>query len=171
MPALTRAVVVQRARSVVNTGKYVLGKGGMKPDSASPLNTAGESDCSGFAAWAVGLSRHQPNNVFYKALNGGWLETTAMTADGLRPGGLFEKVTVPEAGDLICYGDRKVKTAEGKLKTVQGHVGVISEVVNGKVTRVIHCSSGNYRRMKKAIQETSPEVFYNNGAIYLRRSA
>jgi hypothetical protein len=33
---------------------------------------------------------------------------------------------------------------------------------------VIHCSSGNFRRLGKAIQETPADLFYNNGAICAR---
>jgi hypothetical protein len=167
--ALTRAVMLQRARGAVGKGVYKLGMGGMRPDKDTPLNSEGQCDCSGFTSWASGVSRHQPLNVFYKALNGGWLETTAMV--GLRPGGLFEKVTVPEPGDLICWGDRKIKGADGKLRNTQGHVGVITEVTAGKATKVVHCSSGNFKRAGYAIAETSADIFHKNGAIYLRRVA
>ena len=40
-----------------------------------------------------------------------------------------------------------------------GHVGIVSEVKNGKMTKVIHCSSGNDKKYNDSIQETSPTVF------------
>jgi cell wall-associated NlpC family hydrolase len=162
-PAGGRADIVARARSAIGLRiDYKLGKGGMNPATKSPASN-GECDCSGFSSWCIGLSR-QTKDPFYVALNGGWLETTAMTADALRTGGILTKVDTPQPGDLIVYGDRVVNGRRS-----QGHVGIVSEVRDGKASKVIHCSSGNARRVPgRAVQETSPSLFFNAGAIYAR---
>jgi hypothetical protein len=153
-PVAGRPDIVARARR--------LGKGGMDPKTKSPAS-GGECDCSGFSSWCIGLSR-QTQDPFYVQLNGGWLETTAMVADALRAGGILTKVSAPLPGDLIVYGDRVVNGRRS-----QGHVGIVSEVANGKATKVVHCSSGNGRRVPgRAVQETAPTVFINAGAIYAR---
>ena len=141
---------------------YKLGKGGFTPAAQSPGEAASQCDCSGFVAWCIGQSR-QTSNPFYKALNGGWIETTAMVADALAVGGIFTKTDNPVPGDVIVWGDRKVNG-----KTVQGHVGIIAQVADGKATKVIHCSSGNFKKFGKAIQETDAALFYRNNAICAR---
>lgn len=141
---------------------YKLGMGGMRPVRESPANSDGQCDCSGFVSWCLGLSR-QTADPFYRQLNGGWIETTAVVADAIAPRGLFSRVDVPEPGDIMVWGDSKKNG-----RTVQGHIGIIAAVENGRATRVIHCSSGNFRRLGKAVQETNADIFHNNGAIYAR---
>jgi hypothetical protein len=43
----------------------------------------------------------------------------------------------------------------------------VTEVREGKVTKVIHCSSGNFRRYGDAIKETPPTVFQVPDAIFV----
>lgn len=157
------SAILDRARQACAIPtKYVLGKGGMKPTREVPGNSEGQCDCSGFVSWCLGISR-QTTNPFYRQLNGGWIETTAVAADALKPGGVFVKVEQPAPGDIIVWGDRRVNG-----RHTQGHIGVISAVEDGRATRVIHCSSGNFRRTGQAVQETSADVFHRNGAICAR---
>ena len=157
------AEILKRARiACALPVAYKLGMGGMKPVRESPANSEGQCDCSGFVSWCLGVSR-QTADPFYKQLNGGWIETTAVVADALAAHGLFAKVDSAEVGDIIVWGDSKKNG-----KTVQGHIGIVSVVENGRATRVIHCSNGNFKRSGQAVQETSADIFHNNGAIYAR---
>lgn len=159
--------IVRRARSAIGEGRYKLGKGGRVPRSSSPLQN-GECDCSGFAAWACGVDRYQPDKI-----NGDedWVETSAIVRDATGPAESFIRMNERRPGYLLVWGDRQVpdRKRPGKTRTAQGHVGVISEVdAHGKVTKVIHCSMGNYRTKGAAIAETDPNVFLTNGAITVK---
>jgi hypothetical protein len=133
-----------RARSAIGTGVvYKLGKGGFDP--TKPLG--GYADCSGFVAWAIGIPRELPPG------SGRWLQTTTYWEGGGAAGeGLFDQVAASAGapGDLIVYPD---------IGGSQGHIGLISETVGGRPAKVIHCSSGNYKRTGDAIRETTPDVF------------
>ncbi len=48
-----------------------------------------------------------------------------------------------------------------------GHVGIVTNVGNGKVRKVIHCSSGNFRKYGDAIRETPPTVFQVPDAVFV----
>lgn len=106
------------------------------------------SDCSGFTDWVWGFSRGATG-----------LNTDAIIRDARSSGGRFDLVTgTPMVGDGIVFG-----AGNGRR---HGHVGIISEVINGRVTKVIHCSSAH--AAPRAIRETGPEVFTRNGAIIVR---
>ncbi len=142
---------------------YLLGSGGMHPEALSAWdNDRGRhSDCSGFAAWCCGYSR-QTHDPFYVGRNGGWINTDSMRADGLATGGMFTAVIRAEPGDLIVFPG-------GIPGHTIGHVGVISEVDStGCPTRVVHCSSGNYRRTGDAVQETGRDVFATPKTLLIR---
>ena len=164
--SVSLADIVERALSACGEGKYVLGKGGRNPLADSPLHD-GACDCSGFVAWCIGLDRYQPGKV----AGGDWIETSAMVRDANYDRNLFVPMNERRPGYILVWGDRQVSDRKrpGKTRTVQGHVGVISEVdQHGKVTKVIHCSSGNYRTKGVAIAETDPGVFLTNGAMVVR---
>jgi cell wall-associated NlpC family hydrolase len=152
---MTRATVLTRARSGVGHGcAYVLGKGGMNPESATPWGEKIECDCSGFALWTVHLHRLV------------WLDTTRIVQIARDLARIFVQIPWSDAkpADLIVYGDR-IGTDR---KEHQGHMGVISEVTHGP-TRVIHCSAGNWKRTGDAVQETGPEAWtMNQGSIVVR---
>lgn len=150
---MKREEVVARARSAAgHKCAYGLGKGGFNPAAPHPWNSAGLCDCSGFAAWCLGQSRHT-DNPWYAETNGGWLETSAIVRDCGTPFGMFDKAKWTEAkpGDLVVYGDEK--RADGTAR--QGHVGVIVEVSEMGPKAAVHCSSGNFRTYQDAIRETS----------------
>jgi peptidoglycan hydrolase-like protein with peptidoglycan-binding domain len=143
----SRERTLKRARQMIGKGiRYKLGKGGFDP--AKPIKN--ECDCSGFVAWAIGIPRQLPPGT------GTWLQTDSYWQGGRTAGeGLFDRVDEgrAEAGDVVVYPDRNGK---------QGHMGVVTAVKDGRVTRVIHCSSGNDRSFADAIRETGPEVFRSN---------
>jgi hypothetical protein len=135
----------------------------MRPHDPHPWNSALSCDCSGFAAWVLGVSR-QTDNPWYKKQNGGWLETSAMVRDCETPYGIFAMVTLTQArvGDLLVYGDRVSKAG----KPVQGHVGICTQAGPKGPEMVAHCSSGNYRKTGDAIRETDAAWWYlANGVI------
>ena len=153
-PAST-AELVTRARSVVNSNiAYKLGKGGTSPTLALPSDN-GLCDCSGFVCWVLGLSR-QTTIPYYKNF-GGWIYTDSMEADVNAAAGIFDRLARPEPGCIVVYG------AKEKI----GHVGLVSEVVNGEMSKVIHCSSGNSKKFNgHSIQETPPTVFERPDALW-----
>lgn len=148
--------LVTRARSVVNCPLlYKLGSGGMFPKDALPSRDE-FCDCSGFVCWVLHLSR-KTNIPFYKQF-GGWIFTDSMAHDVHKSSGIFEKLQFPEPGCIVVYGAGK------KI----GHVGIVSEVSGNAMKRVIHCSSGNSKKFKAAIQETTPVVFNRADAVWGR---
>ena len=141
---MTLAEVVARARRSIGHGcKYVLGKGGMDPRSPHPWDSELQCDCSGFAMWCCDLSRQ---------FGDGWLNTDSILKDGKTPGGLFEQVPMDEAvpGYLLVYG---------RGTGAYGHIGVISAIGDGGAEKAIHCSSGNWKKLKDAIAETGIGVW------------
>lgn len=145
--------------------EYRLGKGGMKPNDPVPHDSEQGCDCSGFVAWVLGISRQCAR------IPGGWIETTLVWKDARGTRKVFEQVSTPMPGDLIVYPDKSYTVTEGgqrTRKTRQGHIGVVTRVAGGKVTRVVHCSAGNFRRTGRAVQETDAKVFVDHGAICVR---
>lgn len=156
---MTVADILARARSQIGLKTiYKLGAGGISPALTRPVNVSGECDCSGYVTWCLGISR-QTKDPKYVAFNGGWINTDAMVKDAATPAGLFEKIGAPKQGCLVVFG------AKAGVRKV-GHVALVSRVVEGKVAKVIHCSSGNYRSTGDAIQETGPAVFDQPDAIF-----
>lgn len=163
---MTPDQVVARARGAIGRHtRYELGAGGMDPTRPSPGNALECCDCSGFAAWCLGVSR-KTDDPWYKEQNGGWLETTAIFHDCATPFGAFDGVEWAEArpSDLLVWGDRK----DDQGVVHQGHVGVVSEVDPSGPTLVVHCSHGNFVATGDAIQETHPLIFQEHGARVAR---
>ena len=146
--------LINRARSAINKGiRYELGKGGMNATAKFPDDRK-LCDCSGFVCWILGISR-KTNFPFYKKF-GGWIFTDSMVEDINSSSGIFEKLHVPVPGCIVVYG------AGPKI----GHVGLVSEVTEGKMKKVIHCSSTNDNKFKDSIQETSPAVFDRADTVF-----
>lgn len=146
--------LVARARSAINQGiRYKLGEGGTRPTAALPAS-GNWCDCSGFVCWVLGLAR-QTKLPFYKKY-GGWIYTDSMVADVNSQAGIFEKLAIPEVGCIVVYG----------AGAAIGHVGLVSDVENGHMKQVIHCSSGNDAHFNDAIQETGPAVFDRADALW-----
>jgi cell wall-associated NlpC family hydrolase len=152
--------IVTRARSAIGRStRYVLGRGGMKPDTPHPADDEGGCDCSGFAAWALGISRWiREGHPLLGRFDGSWFETSAVVRNARLPGGPLAPVewSAARPGCLIVYGDRKLPTG----RTSQGHIGVVTEADGSGPLAVCHCSSGNWKRTEDAIQETPVEAFW-----------
>ena len=155
-PAASVNSIIQRAASAINKGiRYKLGDGGITPTASLPTANK-RCDCSGFVCWVYGLSR-KTTIPFYNQF-GGWIFTDSMEADVKSQAGIFEKLNIPEVGCMVVYG------AGNKI----GHVGIVSELANGQMKKVIHCSSGNDAKFKDSIQETAPTVFNRADALWGR---
>jgi cell wall-associated NlpC family hydrolase len=153
--------VVARARSQIGLRTiYALGAGGRRPADAR-CTQGGKCDCSGFAAWCIGVDRFT-QDPWYRTVNGGWLETSAIFRDLATPLGIVDAWEWAKAqpGMLLVWGDRK----DGAGKVHQGHIGVVSRVDGGGPTHVIHCSQGNFYGVGDAIQETSVLLFIQHEA-------
>lgn len=147
---MTPKELIERARMYVNRPcTYGLGKGGMKPANKSPMTSEGKCDCSGFVSWCLGISR-QTTHPLYKRLNGGWLETTAIWNDAVKYStGYFEELARAVPGCIVVYPDSK--------SGGQGHIGIVSQVKDGRAVAVIHCSAGNTKG--RAIKENEGAAF------------
>lgn len=158
---MTAAEAVTRARGAIGHGcVYALGKGGMHPDALHPWPPGMPNlgcDCSGFVAWALGVSRYLTKNHPHYEF-GGWFETSAVYRDAKSPFGFVAEVLWAEArpGDILVWGDHAGH---------QGHIGLISEADEHGPTKVIHCSKGNWRTTGDAIQETDVDIFRRNLAV------
>ena len=98
------------------------------------------------------------DHPLYRSVNGGWFETSALYEDGLRNTGFFSKVDIATPGCLVVFPDKITKSG----KKTEGHVGIAVAAsgagVDG-ITKVVHCSSGNYKRHKDAVRVTGPEIW------------
>jgi hypothetical protein len=149
--------VVVRARRVSGKGcQYVLGAGGMHPESTVPWNQEMACDCSGFAMWCLGLSRKQGDL---------WYGTDEIVHDATHESEpLFMEVSWVDVlpGDLLVWPG-----SEGH----HGHVGVVSTINPHGPDTVVHCSLGNFKNTGDAIRETPPELFMVRQAIVARCNA
>jgi hypothetical protein len=132
----------------------LLDGGGGGRDPWLPLPTAtGHCDCSGFACWASGFARHQPDFA-----EGGDIFTDAALLDADHKRSFFEEQATPLPGDWIVYGSANRGHAGGRV----GHVGVIVGVPNGwrhdhgfRALTVVQCAAFHGR----AIRETDGAFF------------
>jgi hypothetical protein len=155
LPISSPQDAIDRARTALGKKtEYKLGKGGYKPDLKTPA-PAGKCDCTGFLAWAFGISR-ELDNPYYKQLNGGWFETSAIYKDIQSPYGIFSQLDKPQVGAVAVYGD-----SGGH----EGHIGLITEVKNGKVQKVIHCSCSAWKDDGDAIAENAIKALTDNPAV------
>jgi len=148
---------VVRARTAIGRGtRYKLGQGGFHPLDVLPTRT-GQCDCSGFAAWTMGINRWQGRHKKPWASYLPWVETTAIVRDATGAQRLFKRIDEPVPGCLVVYGDRLGR---------QGHVGIVDNVRGLKDFTVIHCSKGN-DRSGDAIQRTNGGLFVRAKAIFV----
>ncbi len=155
------AQFISRARSASGYKTiYKLGAGGMNPASTRPVSPGNKCDCSGFVCWALGISR-QTTHPLYRKFNGGWINTDGIVHDAKNPTGYFSQLDKAKIGCIIVFPGGRVNGI-----TKIGHVGIVTAVKDGKASKVLHCSSGNYLSNGEAIQETLPTVFNRRDTIY-----
>lgn len=148
---------IARALSGVGKGTRYESPGRMPSFDGSAWPTNARCDCSGFVDWCLRLfPARRVDHPLYRRVNGGWFETTAIHADGHHSTGFFTRLSEARPGALLVYPDHRGS---------EGHVGLVLEAagpgVQG-VTRVVHCSLGNWRSKKDAIQVTEPDAWINN---------
>jgi CHAP domain len=108
--------------------------------------------------WCLGISR-KTDHKLYKQFNGGWINTDAIVHDADTSTGFFYKIDSPKVGAIVVYPSRKPDRK-------YGHVGIVTEINQDKISKVIHCSSTNYKDLGDAISETDAGVFTDKGAIF-----
>lgn len=156
-------VLLTRARSACGRKTtYRLGAGGMAPALSMPWAGVQDHscDCSGFVSWCLGLSRRVNGFPWYDAAhNGEWLNTDAVVRDANSPFGFFDLIKEVRPGAVIVFPRADALN--------YGHIGIVSEVgEKPEDMRVIHCSAGNFNKLKDAIAETDGRAFKRPSTIY-----
>lgn len=148
------STVISRALSALGKGTEYKSPGSMPAFSAYAWPSKAKNDCSGFVSWCLRFSQNRKvQHPLYVSTNGGWFETTAIHRDGLSSTGYFTQIDSGQPGALLVYPDRKGH---------DGHVGIVVDSKGkgvGGVTKVIHCSLGNYPNTRDAIQLTGPDAW------------
>jgi hypothetical protein len=170
--AMTGQLAATRATqaAAANRTAYRLGAGGKDPSRSGPNDSAGESDCVGFACWASGIDRFQEVDFPYW---GGWINTDSAieSAKDKRHHATIPAISfkllgtydVIETGDWILFNSID-EDHDGKRDRV-GHVGVVvdrSGYATGSVfsaIKIAHCSPANHVHGDDAIAITGPETF------------
>ena len=177
---------VERARSMLNRGKYHLGHGGRNPLAEDPFDHddpdfEGEEtvDCSGFVAWTEGADRFEPGN--HPGLSepneqddGVWFSTRTMVRDsGNKKKYRHRRVGRDEPvkpGDVIVYPPYGSKH--------YGHTGLVASVDDqfeakrkqragwGRHARIIHASTGNGG---VCVRESDAMLWEHSGRAYFLR--
>jgi len=151
---ISRETVIARAMSAVDSDTvYAMSNKVNPPLSAEAwFDTGMRTDCSSFVAWCLRRSSKVTHPLYVKQ-NGGWFETSAVYKDGLHQTGFFSAVDTARPGSLLVYPDK-----DGK----QGHIGIVIAAqgigVKG-VSKVVHCSNGNFKKTGKAIAATGPQAW------------
>ena len=118
----------------------------MTPDSPTCADANNGCDCSGYVLWCYSLPRENSD--------GTWNNTDAIYNDAMGSQVRFVRIDTPIVGAMMVF--------PGGRDGPYGHIGIIAEVKNGQVTKVIHCSAA------ADIAITTPEVFFANGAIMVK---
>lgn len=166
---MTLEEVLERARSQQGLGiKYKMGGGIVKANWHTCADSKGGCDCSAFVCWALGINKNDSYPYLVPAggspdPTGEWYFTDNIWNDAVMiQAGLFQQVPQPTPGAVVVYPGHY----DGRQRRA-GHVGLISAVGGRGKVRVIHCSSGNFKKFKDAVQETDDAVFKaNSRSIY-----
>lgn len=143
------------AQTQAELGPLALAAGIDVHDPAAMMQAA---DCSGYVAWALGRARR---SVPPAPGIGEWLSTDTIHADATHGAHLFERLMQAVPGCLVVYP----KPVDEPF----GHVGIVSEVRDGRADRILHCAAANFRSAPfDAIKENQTKAFENNPAsIYV----
>lgn len=97
-------------------------------------------------------------------LNGDWFNTDGIWWDATKEStGFFEQIDKPEPGAVVVFpGNATSKTPGPKI----GHIGIVTAKLANGSYRVVHCSNGNFRSTRDAIQETPATVFKPSSTIF-----
>ena len=128
-------------------------------------------DCSGLVCWALRLHRENSSP------DGRWINTDWIWADARSPAPkLFAPVPAAELrpGALLVYRRPPDGRSDGPAE-LYGHVGIVTEVADGRARKVIHCAPQNFldpRAPRNAVAETPPTLFERHAetiAVWCRR--
>jgi hypothetical protein len=161
---VTVSGLLARARACVGHAcVYGLGGGDTNPYTPDPWDDSHRLDCSAYVMWCLGLRKFYGEFAWLRRVNGGWYNTTGIYHDAVvEPTGHFDAILHPEPGCVVVYPARSyLGTSKGPQI---GHVGIVTGVSEDEATKVIHCSSGNYRKTGDAIQETDLSVFLSSAS-------
>ncbi|MFA6964874.1 hypothetical protein [Bosea sp. (in: a-proteobacteria)] len=155
---MNASTLILRAKSALEKDVKYKSPGKAPPiEATSWPNSPIATDCSGFLAWCLRISR-KIDHPFYNRINGGWFETTAVHADGRASVGYCSQINKPRPGAMLVYPD--YLGSDNRMH--DGHMGLVVEVNGGSgidgVTGIVHCSVGNDRN-GSAIQETGPGIW------------
>ncbi len=151
IPAVLADRIV-KARSWRSRGiLYRNGCGGWHPDG-DPADASGHLDCSGWAAWLIGIKRGPLPDA-----PPAWIETSQIFADAKGRRRRFREIARPVPGCFAVYADH-----DGH----QGHIGLVTSTAGG-VLRGIDCSSSRSDKIGQAITERGFEFFRAEGAIFV----
>lgn len=160
------STVIARATSALSKQTKYESPGSMPSFDGSSWPSHAKCDCSGFVDWCLRLfPNRKVDHPLYRQVNGGWFETSAIYRDGLSSTGYFTKVANATPGALLVYPDYKGEDGARH----DGHIGVVIEASGpgiAGVTKIVHCSLGNWKAHGDAVQETGPEPWLqHNGSI------
>lgn len=152
-----------RVRSQVGQNTiYGLGRG--TTVGPSPRDETGACDCSAFVCWCLDIRKRQTQFAWLTRLNHGWFNTDGIWWDATRETtGFFEKIDAPEPGAIVVFPSNAISEQPGPKI---GHVAVITSVAADGSFRVVHCSSGNFKKTGDAIRETEPTMFTPASTIF-----
>lgn len=142
----------QAAKAAVKKARGWIGKKTVYKLSAS---TPGKiCDCSGMTAAAYGYKRDDKSVL--GPTDGSYHYTNSIVADALDNQDFYIPLAQPEIGCFVVYPG----IAKNGKRIRIGHIGIVTEVPDKwtgdfATLKVVHCSSGNYKKTGDAIQETS----------------
>jgi hypothetical protein len=162
MQALAAPIVrnaVLRARSLVGTGRYLVGAGGRDPHASSPESTVrGRRGCdgAGFLAWCFGYDRYHRGFTY----GWDWINADSMIVESETLASWFRQLPEPEVGAVVAYSSIDLER-DGRRDRV-GRAGLVVALPASWSTddhawaamRIIHCAPSIQRRRGYAIDET-----------------
>ena len=166
---MTVEELLERARSQTGLGiKYKMGGGTSKAARHTCADSNNACDCSSFVCWALGIDK----NGSYPFLRrpgtqpdpgGEWYGTDQIWDDAVNLRlGLFSKIDAPVPGCVIVF---PTTWRDGRARPA-GHCGIVTQVSGGRVKKILHCSSGNFRATGDAVQETDASVFTDLRTVF-----
>lgn len=155
--------VIARSKSQIGKGiRYKNGAGTFRAGAPGSADSSNRCDCSAFVCWALGVDKcgdypYLRSHGEPRVGEGEWYGTDNIVNDAVHLNvGIFDKTNEPAVGGIVVYPTR---WKNGKASP-SGHCGIITELkANGTIAKVIHCSNGNDKAKKDAVQETSSAVF------------
>jgi len=138
-----------KARSALNQKiKFKFKSGTLSPDTLTPADSKGFTDCSSFICWALNIPKVVPGGI--------------LNIEGIYKSNLFKLSEHPAEGTLIIY-----PSTVSSGNRVTGHVAIISKSHGGIPTKIIHA----HPDLPNVIEETGLDMFFGKPSIYLELKA